>query len=320
VVAEPLKFKLKLRIGEDAYAILRLKKGVQSLWDVGGVASTGATVAASKLVATTLFASSGGLLSAFGIGTAATPIGWVIAAAMATGGLYFGVTRLVQGKQSAFVDTVPRFINTPIDLLGMQLFDLVGTLALRVAQIDGVIAPEERETIRRCFVDEWGYDPAYVAAALPILEETAAETRVKAIAGALAQFQAASPDCNGEAMQKELLDFLRAVIEADGLLDEREELAIDAIAEVFRKERALTMAKVGKAATSLGDQAGKGAAAIGGKAGAAAIKLGEGAGKAAVAVGGQAGKLASGVAGSTISVAGSLGARLKPKRPSGERS
>lgn len=259
VIADPLKFKRKLRIGEDAYAVLRLKNGLQGLWDAGGVAATGATVAASKVVATTLFAStaSGGLLSALGLGAAAaTPIGWVLAAAAASGGIYYGVSRVVRRQQATFVDTIPRFINTPIDLLGMQLLDLIGALALRVAKIDGAVAAEERATIQRHFIEEWGYSRDYVIAALDILETTSDQTRVKAVAMALAQFQAASPDCNADAMQSELLSFLREVMEADGMLDEREELAIDAITDVFQKERAITLAKVGRTVSDLGEKTG----------------------------------------------------------------
>lgn len=259
VIADPLKFKRKLRIGEDAYAVLRLKNGIQGLWDAGGVAATGATVAASKVVATTFFAStaSGGLLSALGIGAAATtPIGWVLAAAAASGGVYYGVSRVVRRQQETFVDTIPRFINTPIDLLGMQLLDLIGALALRVAKIDGAVAAEERTTIQRHFIEEWGYSRDYVIAALDILETTSDQTRVKAVAVALAHFQAASPDCNAEAMQSELLSFLREVMEADGMLDEREELAIDAITDAFQKERAITLAKVGRTFSDLGEKTG----------------------------------------------------------------
>jgi hypothetical protein len=257
VISDPLKFKRKLRIGEDAYATLRLKQGVQSLWDVSGVAMTGATLAASKIVAGTLFASSAGLFSAIGIGAAAaTPVGWVVAAAVATGGAYYGVTRLVRTRIGDMVDTIPRFINTPIDLLGMQLLDLIGALAVRVASIDGTIASTERSVIERHFVDEWGYDPEYTARALDVLIASADENRVKSIAKALADFQTASPDCNAEAMQSELLTFLREVVQADGVLDEREELAVDAIVAVFKRENAITLSKVGKSLSDLGGQAG----------------------------------------------------------------
>lgn len=257
VISEPLKFKRKLRIGEDAYATLRLKKGVQGLWDVSGVAMTGATVAASKIVAGTLFASSAGLFSAIGIGAAAaTPIGWVVAAAVATGGAYYGVTRLVRTRTGDMVDTIPRFINTPIDLLGMQLFDLIGGLALRVASIDGSVAPTERSAIERHFINEWGFNVEYVARALDVLIAGADKARIKAIAKALADFQAANPDCNAEAMQAELLTFLREVVEADGILDEREELAVDAIVAVFKRENAITLSKVARSFSDIGGQAG----------------------------------------------------------------
>jgi len=75
IVAEPLKFKVKLAIGEDAYTSLRVKKAVVQVWDVAGVATTAAVVAKSSVVASTFFAPTG-LLAAIGIGAAVTPIGW----------------------------------------------------------------------------------------------------------------------------------------------------------------------------------------------------------------------------------------------------
>lgn len=268
VIADPLKFKRKLRIGHDAYAMLRMKTRLQSLWEVGGFAATGATAAASPLVASTFF--SGGLLSMLGIGAAATPIGWVIAAAALSGGAYYGVTRLVQRRTDALVDTIPRFISTPIDLLGMQLFDLVGALALRVAEIDGEVSPEERDTIQQHFTEEWGYDPAYVARALEILQAGGDSSRVRDIARTLSEFTAANPDCNAEAMQAELLGFLREVMQADGVLDEREELAIEAVASLFREQRRLSLRGLNR---SLAGAAGDGVAALKGASGVAVGSL-----------------------------------------------
>jgi uncharacterized tellurite resistance protein B-like protein len=254
VVADTLKFRRKLRIGEDAYAVLRLGKGVQSLWDVGGVALTGASVAASKVVASMFFASSGGLLAAFGIGAAATPIGWVVAAAVATGSVYWGVSRMVRQQTGSMVDTIPRFINTPIDLLGMQLFDLMGALALRVAAIDGKIAKSELASIKSHFVEEWGFDVTYATRALDVLVGNAEASSLKAMAKAIADFQAANPDCNGYDMQRELMAFLRDVVAADGVIDEREELALEAVYAVFRAEKAVTLSKVATQVAGMGSR------------------------------------------------------------------
>lgn len=49
--------------------------------------------------------------------------------------------------------------------------------------------------------------------------------------------------------------FLRQVTDANGYLGEREDLAIDAIAEVFRRERAVTFANVGRGFANVGGTA-----------------------------------------------------------------
>lgn len=254
VVADPLRFKLKLNIGEDAYGSLRLKKHLGDAWDVGGVAATGAGLAASPVVATSLFAStaSGGVLSWVGLGAAAaTPVGWIVAAALASGGAYYGVTRAARKFAGSRVETIPKFINTPLDLLGATLFDLIGALAARVAMIDGQIDASEKSTIAEHFVREWGLDETYVGPALELILAEAGESRVKALARTLAQFQSENPDCNAAAMQSGLMSFLRDVAEADGVLDEREELALDAIAAVFKQENELTLEKARRGAGKL---------------------------------------------------------------------
>lgn len=262
VVADPLRFKRKLRIGEDAYAALRVKNRVQDLWEAGGMAMAGAGVASSPIVAGSFFASSGGLLSVIGLGTAVTPIGWVAAAAVATGGAYYGVTRMFRRQVGGMVDVVPKFINTPIDLLGMQLFDLIGALAFRLAAIDGEVAASERRSIERHFVDEWGLDPHYVERAGDVLAVGANDKRVKEIAKALSEFQIASPDCNAQAMQDELMAFLREVVEADGVIDEREELAIDAITAVFKQQKSAALKKLGRSVVDIGAQTGTAVSAL----------------------------------------------------------
>lgn len=232
----------------------RVKKHLGDAWEVGGAAATGAGVAAAPIVASTFFAStaSGGILSLVGLGAAAaTPVGWIIAAAFASGGAYFGVTRAARKFAGSRVETIPKFINTPLDLLGATLFDLIGALAARLATIDGHVDASEKAMIAAHFIRDWGLDENYVARALEVILAESGEGRVKALARALAQFQSGNPDCNEAAMQSELLSFLREVAEADGMLDEREELALEAIAAVFKQEAEMTLAKAGRGAGKL---------------------------------------------------------------------
>lgn len=249
ILNDPLRFKLKLRMGEDTYALMRTRKRLQEMWDVYGMAAAGAGAAASPFVASTLFASTAGPLAIIGIGTAATPIGWVLGAGAAAGGLYFGVTRWVAAKSS--VDVIPHAINTPLDVLAMSLFDLMGSLALRVARIDGHISESERAIIHRHFIDDWGFAEDYATLALGTLEANGSEATTKAVAASLAQFQHANPDCRADVMQGELMHFLQALVAADGIIDEREELALDAIKAEFIAERRLTLANLRRAGSTL---------------------------------------------------------------------
>jgi len=234
VIADSLRFKLRLGIGEDAYTSLRLKKNIQSWWNVGSWGLTGGAAAASPAVASTFFAPTG-FWALLGLGTAVTPIGWIAAAAIGSAGTYYGVTRLFGRYAGSRVDTIPKFINTPIDVLGATLFDLIGTLAIAVAQIDGRIDGAEIEAIRDHFVADWGFDQSYVEQAVRVLVANAGAAGIKDVARQLAIFQNQNPDCNAVAMRCELMVFLRDIAIADGVLDEREELALDAVAAIMAK-------------------------------------------------------------------------------------
>lgn len=259
VVAEPIKFKLKLAIGEDAYASLRIKKAVFEAWDVFGAASTAAALAKSSLVASTFFQGSG-LLAAVGIGTAATPVGWVVGAAVVAGGSWIGLTRYLRKQTEQRVRSVPEFINTPLDVLGLALFDLMAPLALKVAHADGHFDQSELKAIERWFIREWGYDPKFVYRGLSLIVARLDDVQVKDIARALAHYKKECPDCNYETMTKELQRFLREIIEADGIIDEREEIAVELIGRIFEEEGKI---QFGRAAKDLGQRIAENAATVG---------------------------------------------------------
>lgn len=134
VVADPLRFKAKLMIGENAYASLRAINRGRELWDVLGTAGTGAAVASSSLVASTFFAPTG-LLGLLGIGAAVTPIGWVAFAALSSGGACYCLYRLLGNAKGSRVIEIPKFLNTPLDTLGLGMFDLMAPLALRLSDV-----------------------------------------------------------------------------------------------------------------------------------------------------------------------------------------
>ena len=232
IVAAPLSFKAKLAIGEDAYTALKVKNTVVQAWDVAGVATTAAVVAKSSVVASTFFAPTG-FLAAIGIGTAVTPIGWVIAAGVVTGGAWYGITRHLKKASASRVTVIPNFINTPLDVLALGLFDLLVPLALKVAAVEEFADQSKRQRIHDYFVKEWGYDPKFEAAGIKYIESTLGGLSIKELAQTMAEFASENPDCNFKMMSQEILGFLRNIVEVDGKVDPRDEKALANIEAIF---------------------------------------------------------------------------------------
>lgn len=244
IITEPLKFKAKLAIGDDAYTSLRIKKKAWEIWDVAGVAGTGAWFAQLPAVAGVL--GSKGLLVSLGLSTAATPIGWVVAAGVVSGGAWLGITRYLKSLDQERVDVIPKFINTPLDVLALGLFDLIAPLALKVANVDDKIDIAERDVISSYFVKEWGYDQRFIEEGIAFTESKLTEYTIKDLAQTLAEFQKQSPDCNFKLMSNEIVNFLRTVIESDGRIDEREEMAIERINRIFYEVGQINFKEIAK--------------------------------------------------------------------------
>lgn len=248
VVAEPLRFKAKLAIGENAYASLRMINRTREIWDVLGAAGGGAALAKA---------------AALGLGAAATPVGWVAVAALASGGACYGLYRWLGDTKGARVIEIPRFLNTPLDTLGLALFDLIAPLALRLAAVDGAIEAAERQALVQHLVDDWGLDAAFVTQAIARIEPGVMQGSVEEMAAELSAFLHANPDCNHKAIATDLGQFLRRLLEAGGPLTEVEEAALDVSLSLLLEEPDGPLAKAwvaarsgaGKAAEQLGASA-----------------------------------------------------------------
>jgi hypothetical protein len=242
IVAEPLKFKVKLAIGEDAYTSLRLKNTVVQVWDVAGVATTAAVVAKSSVVASTFFAPTG-WLAAIGIGTAVTPIGWVVAAGVITGGAWFGITRHLKKATASKVTVVPNFINTPLDVLALGLFDLMMPMALKMAATEERLDAVRHRQITTYFVNDWGYDAAFVDAGIRHLESRLDDVSIRDLAQTMAEFAGQNRDCNFEQMSREIVRFLREIVNVNGVIEPADEAAIVEVEALFKSARRFSLVK-----------------------------------------------------------------------------
>ncbi|WP_214646864.1 TerB family tellurite resistance protein [Ruegeria lacuscaerulensis] len=237
VVADPLRFKARLEIGDKAYQTLTLRNAAFELWDVAGASAAGAGFAGSATVASTFFGTTAtSILGFFGIAAAVTPIGWIIAASVVSGGAYFGIIRLMKGLDSERVEVIPKFINTPLDVLAVGLFDLLAPLTLKIAAADGSITDDELDVIRSYFVDDWGYDEKFVNAALDVFRVKLDDLTLQQLTEGLRRFTLESKDCNHKKVREKVVALLNEIANADGQIHEMEELAIRHVEDFLPKD------------------------------------------------------------------------------------
>ena len=225
IIENPFNFKNKLGIGEDAFASLRKKKLVEEgvrILDATGAFHGGAAVASLPIVAKTFFAPAG-ILATLGISAAAvTPIGWVIAAGVASTAGYYGISRYLRSGREDLIHVVPKWINTQLDLLAVGMFDFFAPLGLNVAALDGRVSGSERRFMTEYFVREWGYSPEFVQKELPDAERNLGNLRVVELVNDMIKYQISNPDCNYVALSNELMGFLKKVTRADDELHDLE--------------------------------------------------------------------------------------------------
>lgn len=232
-LSHPDCFKKALHIGEDAYTSLRIKKLSLKVLGPLGAAGAGAAVAKSSLVATTFFPA-GGILGLIGLGTAFTPLPWVIATAALSGTAWAGIQRKLDDASARRVDQIPKFINTSLDLLAVSIFDLICPLAVKLAAVDGEIHEQERVEIVEYFVGTWGYDKAFVTVAVDMVHEC--EYTFDDLVRNLVKYTQSSPDCDAKAISQNVLAFLNEVAEANNGIGKSERDALLEAEKAFTQD------------------------------------------------------------------------------------
>ena len=233
VLEKPLAFKAKLAIGEDAYKSLKYNKKLQRTWNALMAGATGAGIAETPVVAAVI-GSKVGFLSFLGIGSIAVSLWYIALAAAGSATAYIGVVYLIRNFYKERVDVIPKFINSPLDILAVSLFDLLAPLALKVAVADGEKSSPEHDLIVEYFSNDWGYSKDYAEQSLKLIEEQIQDVEIKQLLEPVSDFIRENPDCNQIEIAKDILGILREIAEVDGKLTEDEAHILDISEDHFK--------------------------------------------------------------------------------------
>ena len=219
VIKHPLLFKNKLGIGAAAYRSLQQKETGEAILRVLNIATAGGAGAAIA----SLLAPAGILVT---LGLAASPVGWIIAAGVASSAGVFGISQILRGGREERLRVITTWTNTPLDVLAVALFNFFAPLGIKVATLDGSMTDPERRLITEYFVYEWGYSERFIQLALPKLESNVDTFPIVELVDDLIEYNKLSPDCDYDALSKELTGFLQEVTRADGELHDLEVIFI----------------------------------------------------------------------------------------------
>lgn len=236
ILQNSLAFKEKLSIGEDAYKSLKIGKNLQILIDTLGFGGTAAGIAKTATFAS-IFGTKTGTLAWIGLGTAVTPLPIVALFTVGSTALFFGVMHRIRKYSANRVSNIPKFINTPLDLLAASMFDLVAPAVYKMSLIDGEAAQTELDLIHEYFVEDWGYSKDYVVKSSAIVMEDIQEKTLKDIFEPLVEFLRKNPDCNKREIANDLASILKEIAEADGEVKESEQKFLEEATEILCGKR-----------------------------------------------------------------------------------
>ena len=117
----------------------------------------------------------------------------------------------------------------------MALVELVLPLSLKVADVGGC-GPSERAVIVRHFANEWGYDEGFITNLADTYDQELSAVNTARLVQALIHYVKESPDCDQEAVLNDFIQLLHDVVEADGIVEEKELLMMQYVTDLISVE------------------------------------------------------------------------------------
>ena len=172
---------------------------------------------------------------------------------------YAGVSKIFESSKDDGLVVIPKYINSPIDILAVSLIELILPIGLKLAAIDGHIDKLERDAILNHFVKVWGYNRLFVERMISAYELSLEDVSVAALVNDIMKYTQENDDCDYQKIKQTYINFMKAIANADGILDENEGRMIADLEQAFtRAEQIADEATVINKTTAAVNNAAKG--------------------------------------------------------------
>lgn len=223
VIEDDFQFKKKLNIGDEHFTYLNNAKNLADFGEsvLGGIGVGGVTAAAWY---TSLGLGGKALLT---LGLISQPIGWIVGAgALGVAGI-FGLKKakdiFIKKSEDELMTKVPKYLNTPLDLLGLSIATLMMPVSIKMAQADGDFSEIEKEQILKYFVDEWGYNLDFINILMQAQETKLENFSYKEYGKTIKSVCSKTSELKLDQLTEEILDFQKEIILMDGRIHPKEE-------------------------------------------------------------------------------------------------
>lgn len=234
IIENELQFKRKLNIGDEAYSYLTNAKNLHDF--VGALVGGGAISAFSYLG----WMGSLGVVSQLGlaIGVVATPIGLIALAGGVGAASAFAITKLRKQVDDSAYTKIPKFINTPLDVLAVNILEAIGPLAVKIALADGHFDQSEKKHIIKFLSSEWGYNKDFINAEINTFIERSFDYSYSTLREYLDDTFIENKEINVPNLKEHLIELAEEIVILDGVITEDEMHEILLLKEaLFRPEK-----------------------------------------------------------------------------------
>ncbi|MCG3171665.1 MAG: hypothetical protein CALGDGBN_03306 [Pseudomonadales bacterium] len=217
VVQDADSFRAKLSIGSEAFKKLATaEKAGEALLALSATGGSSAVLFAGWYASLGLVAKIG-----FGIGLVATPYGPMAIGGSLAAMALLSIRKFYKSLKKDAVVEVPKFINSPIDVLGMSICSLIYPVALKIAHADNSVDETEMAAIRKYFVEQWGISASYVDQLHNELGSKAWAYAYERLKADISQVEKTG-DVKAETLAQEIVAIAEDVMRADGRVHESE--------------------------------------------------------------------------------------------------